>query len=287
MAIPAAQPPPYLSSQTASRAIRPIDPWQDSLRAMMFLWGLALLAAFATPLATSPQLVFSWTTILDGAGTARLPPLVIGAVGLLSVILAVIPMPTAPRGLVAAVLALGGIAVPIALAVLPPWQGLAPLIGIVLLIPGLLIRDEYRDALLPRLLVTLGVIGMLAPELIPQNNAIPLVSVFKDLIEQPGLQKVHPALELGAIFIIVMSLLAWLPAPTTGAAKLWAWLLILWALIVHVVNAALAGNLGDAVSHSTNATLVSWIVGGSGAPGSAYLVLVGYGLAAVLGKQLE
>lgn len=288
MAIPAAQPPPYLASQTASRAIRPIDPWQDSLRAMMFLWGLALLAAFATPLVTAPQLVFHWTAILDGEGTARLLPLTLGAVGLLGVILAVIPMPTAPRGLLAAVLALGGIAVPIALGDrLPPWQVLAPLIGVVLLVPGLLIRDEYRDALLPRLLVTLGVLGILAPALIPQNNAIPLVSVFKELIDQPGTQKVAPALKLGMLTIVVMSLLAWLPSPATGAAKLWAWLVILWALIVHVVNVALAGNLGDAISHSPNATLVSWVAGAGGAPGPAYLVLVGYGLAALLGRQLE
>ena len=228
------------------------------------------------------------TMILEGEGTARLPPLVIGAVGVLSVILAVIPMPTAPRGLIAAVLALGGIAVPIALVGLPAWPRLAPLIGALLLVPGLLIRGEYRDALLPRMLVTLGALGILAPEIVPQNGAIPLVSLFKELIDQPGSQKVGPALRLGAIVIVVMSLLAWLPSPTTGAAKLWAWLVILWVLIVHVVNTALAGNLEDAVSHSPNATLVSWIAGGGGgAPGSAYLVLTGYGLAALLGKQLE
>ncbi|HEX7837041.1 MAG TPA: hypothetical protein VF469_06230 [Kofleriaceae bacterium] len=291
MPIPAAQPPPYLASQTASRAIRPVDPWQDSLRAMMFLWGLALLAAFATPLATSPQLVFHWTAILDGQGTARLPPLTIGAVGVLGVLLAVIPMPTAPRGLISAVLALGGIAVPIALVGLPPWQVLAPLIGVILLVPGLLIRSEYRDALLPRLLVTFGAIGVLLPLLLPQSGAIPLVSVFKALIDLPGSQKVAPALALGMLTIVVMSLLAWLPSPATGAAKLWAWLVILWALIVHVatevVNIALASNLGDAVSHAPNATLASWVVGAGGAPGSAYVVLVGYGLAALLGKQLE
>jgi hypothetical protein len=287
MAIPAAQPPPYLSSQTGSRVIRPIDPWQDSVRAMMFLWGLALLAAFCTPLATSPELVFQWATVLHGEGIARLPPLLIGAIGLLSIILAVIPMPTAPRGLIATLLALAGIGVPIALAGnVPQWQLLAPLVGMVLLLPGLLIRSEYRDALLPRLLVTLGAAGVLAPTLIPQNNAIPLVSVFKELIEQPGLQKIEPALALGMVFVVVMSLLAWLPSPATGAAKLWAWLLILWPLISHAVHVARAGNLADAVSHAPNQTLVPWIASGT-AGGSAYLVLLCYGLASALGRQLE
>ena len=33
---------------------------------MMFLWGVGLLVAFATPLATSPKLLFSWNVIMDG-----------------------------------------------------------------------------------------------------------------------------------------------------------------------------------------------------------------------------
>jgi hypothetical protein len=287
MQIPAAQPPPYVSSTTASRVIQPLDPWQDSLRAMMFLWGLALLAAFATPLTTSPTLVFHWTTILSGAGTARLPPLMIGAVGFLSVIIAVIPMPTAPRGLIAAVLALAGIGVPIALEGAPPWQGLAPMIGLLLLVPGLLIRDEYRSALLPRLLVTLGVLGILLPQLVPQNDAIPLVNMFKALIDLPGSKKVEPALAIGLITVAVMSLLSWLPAPATAGAKLWAWLLILWALFIHLTQVLLDGSIGDAISAAPNTALVSWVAGGGGAIGSAYLVLVGYGLAALLGRQLE
>jgi hypothetical protein len=84
-----------------------------------------------------------------------------------------------------------------------------------------------------------------------------------------------------------MSLLAWLPAPATGAAKVWAWLLILWALIVHITALALAGGIGSAVTDAPNATLVSWIAGSAGALGSAYLAIVGYGLASVIGKQLE
>jgi hypothetical protein len=287
MAIPAAQPPPYLSSQTASRVIRPIDPWQDSLRAMMFLWGLALIAAFVTPLATSPSPQFLWTLVLDGAGTARLLPLTIAAVGLLSVVLAVLPMPTAPRGLIATVLALAGIAVPIALVGVPPWQMLVPLVGLLVLVPSLIIRSEYRGAMVARLLVTAGVLAVLAPMLIPQNGAIPLVSTFKALIDLPGSQKVAPALAIGLAMIVVISLLAWLPSPATGAAKLWAWLLILWSLVVHVTHLVLKGNVVDAITSAPNETLVSWVAGGAGTVGAAYLVLVGYGLACAIGRQLE
>ncbi len=291
MAIPAAQPPPYLASQTASRLIRPIEPWRDGLRAWMFLGGLALLAAFAVPLQTSPALHFHWNAILDGQGIARLPPLLLGAIGLLGILLAVMPMPVAPRGLLAALLGLAGIAVPIALVGVPPWQALAPLVGVVLLVPSLLVRNEYRDALVARLFVTLGVIGILLPFLVPQNDAIPLVSVFKRLIDLPGSQKIEPALNLCLITTVVMSLLAWLPAPVTGGAKVWAWLLILWALFVHAIHVVLAGDIGAAISGAPNQTILAWVAGGAAGPvylvGSAYLVLIGYGLASVIGKQLE
>jgi hypothetical protein len=290
MAIPAAQPPPYLASQTASRLIRPIEPWRDGLRAWMFLAGLGLLAAFATPLASSPAR-FNWTAILDGQGAARLPPLVLAAVGLLSIVFAIVPMPVAPRGLIATLLGVAGIGVPIAIAGLPPWLVLVPLGGMLVLVPGLLARDEYRDALIPRLVVTLGAGGVLLPFLLPQNDAIPLVSVFKHLIDLPGAQKVEPALTLGMITIVVMSLLAWLPAPVTGGAKVWAWLLILWALIAHVillvVHGVIAGGLGGALTSAPNATLLGWVASGGGTIGSAYLVIIGYGLASVIGKQLE
>jgi hypothetical protein len=196
-------------------------------------------------------------------------------------------MPVAPRGLIATLLGAAGIGVPIAIAGMPPWLLLVALVGTLLLVPGLLARDEYRDALIPRLVVTLGAGGVLLPFLLPQSDAIPLVAVFKQLIDLPGAQKVDPALTLGLITIVVMSLLAWLPAPVTGAAKVWAWLLILWALIAHVVHLVLAGGLGGAITSAPNATLLGWVAGGTGAIGSAYLVIVGYGLASVIGKQIE
>jgi hypothetical protein len=289
MRIPAAQPPPYLLSQTASRSIRPLEPWRGSLRFMMFLWGIALLAAFAAPLRTSPALRFHWDLILESGGTARLPPLMLAAIGVLSVIVAAIPMQSVARGLIAALLGLAGIAVPIALVGMPPWQGLVSMTGMLLLVPSLLVRNEYREALIPRFLVTLGALGILVPYLLPQGGAIPLVSVVKTLIDVPGAAKLEPALKLGLITVVVMSLLAWLPGPVTGAAKFWAWFLILWALITHVAALLVAGdlgNLGDTVMATPNATLMPWISGG-GALGSAYLVLVGYGLASVLGKRLE
>jgi len=267
---------------------RPIEPWRDSTRLMMFLWGVALLVAFATPIQTNPKLIFLWTTLLEGTGTTRLPILTIAAVGLLSLIIAAVPMQSTPRGLIAALLGLAGIAVPIALVGVPPWQALSFMIGALVLVPGLLVREEYRHATLPRILVTAGAVGILIPFLVPQGGAIPLVAVFKGLFDHPGVGKVEPILQLALIVIVVMSLLAWLPAPVSGGAKVWAWFLILWSLIVHVTMLVVGGNIGDAIKASPNHALLPWITGGGGiALGSAYLALVGYGLASVVGKQLE
>ncbi|MBC7974314.1 MAG: hypothetical protein H7138_04960 [Myxococcales bacterium] len=291
MPIPAAMPQPYHASQSFAQARRPIDPWRDSLRAMMFIWGVLLLAAFATPLTTSP-LSFSWDLILAGEGTARLPPLMLAAIGLLSVVVAVIPMATVPRGMIAALFGLAGILVPILLVGVPAWQGLLAMIGTFVLVTGLLIRSEYRGSLLPRMLVTLGALALLVPFVLPDQGAIPLVSLFRALIDVPGAAKAGPALGLGLVTVVVLSLLfTWMPAPITGGARLWAWIVILWGLITHLTLLLLGGQLGDAISGSPHAALVPWVYGGVSptglALGSAYLVLVGYGLAATLSKQLE
>jgi hypothetical protein len=287
MRIPAAQPPPYPGAQPYVHGGQSIEPWREDLRLMMFLWGAALLVAFATPLSTSPALTFTWEQITAAPGKAKLPLLLPAAVGLLSVIVAGIPMPSPARGLLAVILGLAGVFVPILLIGVPPWRPLSMMIGVLLIIPGLLLRSEYRAAVLPRLLVTIGVLGILANYLVPAGGAIPLVSVVKGVIDAPGTAKIITGLTLGLIVVVVMSLLAWLPAPATGAAKLWAWLLILWGLIMQVASLLLSSNLGDAITQTPNATLVAWIGGTSSSLGAAFLVLVGYGLASVVGKQLE
>src|SRR5262249_53940788 len=83
MPMPAPMAPPYLSAQGA-RTGRPIEPWKDSLRLMMFVWGGVLLVVFVTPLTIEP-LAFNWDTVLNVAGKAKLPPLILAAVGLLSI----------------------------------------------------------------------------------------------------------------------------------------------------------------------------------------------------------
>jgi hypothetical protein len=296
-AIPSAA-PPYLASQTAARAGRPIEPWKDALRMMMFIWGGLLLVAFAAPLRIDP-LLFNWDLIANAEGVGKLPPLIMAAVGILSIAIAGIPMSPVPRGILAALLGLAGVLVPMFLVAVPPWQALLPVAGLIILIPSLFVRNEYRDSVLPRILITVGVIATLLPLLLPVNGALPLVELFKMAINAPGSAKLLVILILAQIAIVVLSLLAWMPSPQSGGAKLFAWLLILAPVGIFVGFLVVTGFISE-IPDSPGAAL-AWVYGsagslgagkGGGMPlgfgfGAAYAVLIGYGLATVIGKKLE
>lgn len=274
-------PPPYLASQTAARAGHPIEPWKDALRLWMFVWGALTLAAFATPVHSDP-IAFNWDAIIHAPGSAKLPPLIMAAVGVLAVVIGGVPLAPMARGALAAVLGLAGIFVPTFVGGMPSWTTLVGLAAMLTLVPGLLVRNEYTDSTLARVLVTIGVVCTLVPVVVPVHGEVPLVELFKGLIDAPGEAKIVPALELGLLVIAVMSLLAWMPGPATGGAKVFAWLLILWpTLITQIAMLAVGGHVADAIKHSPFQATMEWV------PVAAYFVLVGYGLATVIGKQLE
>lgn len=292
--------PPYLASQTAARAGRPIEPWKDALPMMMFIWGGLLIAAFVTPLSTDPM-VFNWDAIIHGEGAQKLGPLILAATGLLTVAMAAIPLATGVRGMMALLLGLTGVFVPMFIGgAVPPWQGIVSTLGMVMLPMSLLARHEYRDASLPRILVTIGALCALVPFVVPVNGSVVLVELFKAVIDAPGALKIILILMLGQVTLVVLSLLAWLPAPASGGAKAIAWLLILYPLFMHAAVLFLVGDPAN-VTNTPYAGAMSWLVGGAGGGGGemagmfgggigigvAYLAITGYGGATVLGKQLE
>lgn len=272
---------PYLGAQTgaARMAGRPIEPWKDSLKLMMFVWGAIALAAFATPVMTEPM-AFNWDAIIDGEGSAKIPALVWAGVGLLAIVFAAIPMVTPARGALAAVLGLSGIFVPMAVSGhFGEWQKLIQLVGTLVLVPGLLVRHEYVESLLARVLVTIGVVCTLLPYLVPEGGQIPLVALIKVLLDGANHMEIV-IVALGQIVLVVLCLLVWMPGPATAGAKIFAWAVILFPIVGFLLVLVANGHIGDVVSKSPG-TLVKW------APGVAYSVLVGYGLATVIGKQLE
>ena len=75
-------------------------------------------------------------------------------------------------------------------------------------------------------------------------------------------------------------MLAWLPGPQTGGAKIFAWAVFLLPIPAFLLGVLGNGDIGAMISKTPGAA-IAW------APGVAYTVLVGYGMATVAGKQLE
>ena len=275
-----ASPSPFPPT-AASRAGRPIEPWRDSLRVVLFVWGVVTLVAFVLPVATHPSLVFGWDAILHGDTKTKLATMLVPGLGALALVFGALPMPVVARGLLAALLGLAGMAQPFIHHGMPPWQELAQGLGLVVLVTGLLVRNEYCDSIAPRLLVTLGAVFAIVPFVLPDHGQIPLVNEFKGVLSASGSDKVADLLPLALIVIIVISLLAWMPGPATAGGKVFAWLVIVWStLILTIVPVLLSGHVGDALSGSPRIAL-AW------APPAAFLAFAGYGLATVFGKQLE
>lgn len=281
--VPSAQ-PPYLASQTAARAGRPIEPWKDMLRLMMFVWGGLLLLTFVAPTSLDPMR-FSWDTIIDGQGKQKLGPLLVAAIGVLSIVIGAIPMASPARGALAAVLGLAGVFVPVFLDGMPPWQVLVSAIGMVVLVPSLLVRSEYRDASLARILVTVGVVAALAPWLVPKDGNLPLVQALQAVLDAEGQWKIVNLMAFLVIVVVALSLLAWLPSPSGGAAKPLAWALIMWPLLIVGSTLFLDGGIDPTKSP---ASALAWVVGAKGVViGSGFLAIASWGIATLIGKQLE
>jgi hypothetical protein len=85
---------------------------------------------------------------------------------------------------------------------------------------------------------------------------------------------------LAQIVLVVLCLLAWMPGPATAGAKVFAWAVLLFPVASFLLVLLGQGHLGDMISKAPG-MMVLW------APAVAYSVFVGYGLATVIGKQLE
>ncbi|MFT3695198.1 MAG: hypothetical protein QM831_18820 [Kofleriaceae bacterium] len=272
--IPAAGSPAY-----QARSGNPVDPWKDSLPLVMIVWGIATLVAFATPISLDP-LGFNWDAIIHGEMARKVPMLAFAAMGLLGVIIGVIPMVTLPRGILAALLGLATVIVPFAVTSFPTdWQVLAPMIGILLIVPNQLVRAKYTDATLPRILVTIGVVGVLLPFIVPENGTIPLVGLMKALAA--GHIHTVEIIAILTIVFVILNLLVWMPGPATGGGNVFAWIWMAAPLVVFLGKYIdEPSQLGAMLKHGPGVLLV-WVFG------TTALAFMGYGLAAVIGKQLE
>ena len=281
--------PPYLASRTAARAGAPREPYADGLRLVLIIFGVLLIAAFLAPLAMGDKMVFRWDVLkAPGVGAiAKFDQVYLMAAGILALVFGLVPLATVPRGALAAVLGLAPLALHFVVDDLKnapaiKWQEIVGFVGLLTLVPGLLLREEYRSQLLPRILTTVGALCVLLPLLVPSGGGDPPIKTIIDAVgKSPGKLKVLAILQLWPVIIAALSLLCWLPAPSSAAAKILAWLVIITAVVYGYTSLLIAGHLGAAIKANLNEALLGgWVI-------AAWIAFIGYGAATVLGKNLE
>ncbi len=270
--------PPFLASETATRAHAPIEPWREALKLLMPIAGIILLAGFAAPWGVIDSITtFGWTGLSALAPSEAIVRLLLPGTGILALLFGLLPMTTTNRGIAA--IAIG--TVPLAMtALLGKSDGMTigVTIGAALCIVGLLIRSQYKAALLGRLLATLGVLCIGVTLVVPIEGAMPISTAFTSI--QTG-AIYRAASTLGPLILAGLALLAWLPASSGGGARFVAWLWIGWS--------AIAAGLGLIASSDVFLAFVTNIHTHLWAPLAtvAWLTLVGFGVATVAGKLLE
>jgi len=274
--------PPYLASESARRMSSPAEPWNESLKTLMLVFGVLLVACFVAPWAVQPgETTFAWTWLSGELPISiKMVPILFLATGLLSVLLGALPLAALMRGFFAAGIGLA----PIIYQTLVPafnWRELIGLVGGVVLISGLLVRSQYTDALIGRTLATVGAVLVLLPLLIPIGEAVPLVELFKLVGAGSAQAAVAGIVGLVPVVLAVLAFLVWLPPPGRAGAHILAWTLIMWPLVAAIVTWLLGENLGDALKANLSGILYAPLAA------MAWTALTGYGTATVIGKQLE
>jgi hypothetical protein len=275
--------PPYLASETGARANRPVEPWAGSLRALMLAFGALLIACFAAPWSLAGGADFSWDRIAAAETThERLVPLLMAASGLVAVVLAVFPVVTAGRGLAAATV---GAVAALAVAATAPdveWRSIATALGLIALVTGLLLRSQYRSSLLARLVVTGGAAAVILPWLVPEGGVVPIGLALSVLGgDLPAGVKLAITVELLALVVAALALIAWLPAPSSAGAAALAWVVVALLPAQAILTLVLTSGAGEQLRAALHAMLISPLAT------AAWIALGGFGAATLIGKALE
>jgi hypothetical protein len=316
--------PPFLASQTAARLNKPIEPYNDTTKMVLLIFGACLVAAFVVPVSFSP-LKMMVTSIGDFGGASILAPIFVGLGGVGGILLALSPMPGLQRGLFAAALGV----VPIlcfATFVLGgfDWHTLVYPAGGILVPTGLLLRDKYPSDNLPRLFILIGAACIAVPFFLPFRVIDMVLDIIKSIVHPSALVGL-----LGGFIPLVLAAFALILAMMPGQVKLgakqlaWAWFLFPPALaiaqatadgsIVHTLTngpgglfqwvggapaASAAAQLQAAATNISNAGDASAAVAAAQAAASsastfalplftAFAAFATFGLATLFGKQLE
>ena len=261
------------------------EPGKGLMRVLMALFGLCLIGLFVVPWDGEH---FFWQQKLAGLGFVF--RLFLAAGGVVFLAGAAIPIPYVLRGLVAFLLGTTPLALDKVIELkgassfgLEQIMGLVLLCMLVLLPAALFHRWRVYGTVLGRILVLLGVLGLLAVLLVPRGDAIPdsmpLVKTFLGLGDISGVvQAVTAMLPFVLLVFAVMSLLALLPRRSSGGTAIWALGLLLFFAAEALHGPALALIKGADFWKSAPALFTGIYL-------SLCLILASYGLSQVLTRM--
>jgi hypothetical protein len=279
----------------APMAAAPIEPFNVILRSVLLIFGVMLVVTFVAPWLTQPTTVMSWDVIAQSKETSgKLLPIFIAAAGLLSFALGLLPAPLRARGLgavAAGFLVFAAFAVAIGsrgrVVEELGWRGYLLLAAMLTAPAALLLRGKYPASLPARLLGAVAGVATLLVFLVPLEGQIPLKALKELTAVSSASMKVAG---FGGYLIFAAgasALVTWMPASASPMTGLLAWLNILAVPVLIGAGFVLAGGpdvrgLGAQIVTAAPAMSVYPIVWLAGAS-----ALVGYGLAALLGKAHE
>ena len=303
---PAPNMPPYLASQTGTRMNQPVEPWADSLRGLCSKFGILLCIALVLPVAFfDGKMAFLYELLSQKQAPlgVRLIPILIMVTGIGAIVIARSGVTTTMRGWIATGLGFtpllliaiymqdataGNRELQMVLAGAgESWRIIFSFLGLLVLATGLLVRSNYPAAILGRAITTSGAVAVLLVALVPINDHIPLIAIFKTLgADIPTQYKLFALWGLVPFVLASLGLLlTWLPASTSSGTTTVAWgaLLFYPTSILVMIVALLAIEGGDPeaifrvplVWYHIPITLLAWFALGA------------YGTATVVGKQLE
>ncbi len=229
----------------ATTAIR--EPGRGLMRLLMTLGGLCLLGLFLVPWDGER---FFWQQRITGLGFVF--RLFLAAGGVVFLAGALIPIPYGLRALVAFLVGLTPVVLAKVIELKSSSMGPEQVLGLLLLtilvlLPAALFhRGRVGGTVLGRVLVVIGVVGVLAFLMVPRGAGMPMVLTFRALSNvSNATQAVGAALPLVLLLFGVLSMLAFMPARGSGLASVWAMGLLFYVALEALHGPVLSLARGD------------------------------------------
>jgi hypothetical protein len=249
----------------------------------MLVFGVLLVACFVAPWAVGGETtVFAWSILSAKAPlAAKLLPIMLAATGAIAVALGTLKLSGSTRAFAATGLGLAPILFQIIQSDIS-WQSLATVIGGLVLVTGLILRSRYFESQLSRILVTLGVLLLLAVYLVPVGGALPIKGLFTQLADLPGKAKVIPIVsQLIPLVLALLALVAWLAKPSRVGTHILAWTVLFWGLAASVTTLLLSEDIVASLKGGLSVFFYLPLAQ------AAWMSLACFGIAGVIGDQFE